>query len=551
MVSIGRYMASIVHGLDYISEHTRIMTRPTKPNALRLPSHTPATWLSSLPVALLAMLLVLCAGPTLADSPDEVFGQVAERARKLAAQPYLSPAPALPEPLRTLSYDQMRDIRFKPAEALWRKEGLPFEAMFFHLGKYVLEPVTIHELVDGQMREIPFSTRLFDYGQNRFDTRRWGDIGFAGLRLHYPLNSPQYKDELIVFQGASYFRALGAGQIYGISARGLAIDTVGGKGEEFPRFTEFWLVRPSAGARETTILALLDSPSASGAYRFVVQPGATTTVDVSARLYLRKPVATLGLAPLTSMFLAGENQPPRGGFRPEIHDSDGLAIHTAQNEWIWRPLINPPHILTTSFALENPRGFGLMQRDRQFASYEDTEARYDKRPSAWIEPQGDWGRGRVELVLLPTPDETHDNVVAYWVPERTPTPGAPLDLRYRLHMQGTQQALPPHGHAVQARRGAGFAPLAADEEHFVIDFAGPALDRLRPDAAVRARIETSANARIEEHTVFRNEGGGGWRLALRLKRQDKQPIELRAYLQHQQDTLTETWNAILPPLPQP
>lgn len=493
-------------------------------------------------------ILIACVLASVANAaaPD-LFAQVAERARVLASRPHDDSKPRLPEALSTMSYDQMRDIRFKPDQALWHQQGLPFEAMFFHLGKYFLEPVRIHEVVDDQIREYPYSRQRFDYGKNRFDTSGWGDIGFAGLRLHYPLNTPQYKDELIVFQGASYFRALGAGQVYGLSARGLAIDTVGGKGEEFPRFTDFWLERPAPGADTVTIFALLDSASAAGAYRFVLHPGETTTVEVQARLYLRQPVATLGLAPLTSMFLSGENQPAPGGFRPEVHDSDGLSIQTASGEWIWRPLVNPDGILTTSFALDTPRGFGLMQRDRQFASYEDLEARYDKRPSAWIEPIGDWGKGRIELVLLPTPDETHDNVVSYWVPERLPAPGESLDIAWRLSMQGARQTLPPHGYTRQSRRGAGFTPLSANEEQFVIDFTGPALDSLQAGAEVRARIETSANARVEEQNVFRNDVTGGWRLALRLERLDKAAMEIRAYLQHQQDTVTETWNAILPP----
>lgn len=502
---------------------------------------------------LLSVCLLLAGGlAALAGSPlaraesDPVFESVSARAAALAAAPWSDPAPDLPDALRTMTYDQMRDIRFRPDQALWHKEGLPFEAMFFHLGKYFLQPVRVHEVVGTEIREVPFSTRLFDYGQNRFDTRNWGDIGFAGFRLHYPLNTTQYKDELVVFQGASYFRALGAGQLYGLSARGLAIDTVGGQSEEFPRFTDFWLQRPGPQDRSITLFALLDSPSASGAYRFEIQPGTSTVVQVRARLFLRKAVATLGIAPLTSMFLSGENQPLPGGFRPEIHDSDGLSIQAANGEWIWRPLVRPDRVLTTSFALQNPRGFGLMQRDRDFRSYEDLEARYDKRPSAWIEPVGDWGKGRVELVLLPAPDETHDNVVAYWVPEKAPEPGQPLELAWCMTMQGEAQAQ-PRGYTLQSRSGSGFTPLVAGEENLVIDFGGPALKALEAGAEVLARIETSANARIEERNVFRNEVTGGWRLALRLARLDKEPVEVRAYLQHQQDTLTETWNAILPP----
>src|SRR5205085_6387853 len=158
---------------------------------------------------------------------------------------------------------------------------------------------------------------------------------------------------------------------------------------------------------QVTVYALLESQRATGAYRFDIVPGAETVVRVQARLYLRAAatqVATLGIAPLTSMFFSGENQPRRGDFRPEVHDSDGLQVATGDGEWLWRPLQNPARMTVTSFAVRELRGFGLMQRDRTFSSYEDTEARYERRPSAWVRPLSDWGPGRVELVQLPTPD---------------------------------------------------------------------------------------------------------------------------------------------------
>lgn len=375
-----------------------------------------------------------------------------------------------------------------------------------------------------------------------------GRSGFAGFRTHYAVNNPQYKDELIVFLGASYFRALGAGQHYGLSARALAIDTVGGNGEEFPRFTEFWIERPAADAKALKIYALLDSPRASGAYQFTIQPGSETAIDVRSRLFLRAGVATLGMAPLTSMFTFGENQPHRTDFRPEVHDSDGLMVATGEGEWIWRPLINPPQTLTTSFTTRNPRGFGLMQRDRNFANYEDTEARYELRPSAWIEPVGDWGPGRVELMQLHTPDETNDNVVAYWVPEKTPALGQAIDLAYKLHLQGDAQQRPPGGWVTQTRAGRGFAELGANEQQFIVDFTGPALAALPPNAAVKAVLSTDANGEIVESNAYRNPATGAWRMTVRIKQlRSTQSTELRGFLQSDTNVLTETWSNILPP----
>jgi periplasmic glucans biosynthesis protein len=493
----------------------------------------------------LAPLLALHAAPAPMD-----FERLSEHARTLAAQPYRPPESRTPEALRSLSYDQIRDIRFKPARALWRNEQLPFELMFFHLGKYQTAPVRLHEISPQGERLLPFNPANFDYGANALATTQWGDLGHAGLRVHYPLNTTTYKDELVVFQGASYFRALAAGTRYGLSARGLAIDTVGAEREEFPRFTDLWVIKPSPQAQTLTVLALMDSPRLSAAYRFEIAPGATTSTTVQARIYLRGkgqlPLHTLGVAPLTSMFTFGENQPSRDDFRPEVHDSDGLMLATGEGEWLWRPLQNPHQPLVTSFATRSLRGFGLMQRDRSFASYEDAEAHYERRPSAWVTPLGDWGPGRVELVQLPTPDESQDNIVAYWVPAQLPTPGQPLNLRWRIDWQGDTQERPPTAWVSQTRVGRGFAALGPNEQQLLVDFTGPTLPTT---GVVGATVSASAPAQITEKTVYRIEATGAWRLAMRVKTLDPtQPVELRAHLTHEDRTVSETWTYILPPL---
>ena len=476
------------------------------------------------------------------------FDELSERARRLAQQPHRASASTLPGELQALSYDQYRDIRFKPERALWRGEGLPFEVMFFHLGKQQTEPVLINEITPQGVRHIGFDRDHFDYGKNRLSPQAWGDVGFAGFRVHFPLKQADYKDELIVFLGASYFRALGAGQHYGLSARGLAIDTVGGEREEFPRFKEFWIRKPEPGATSLTVYALLDSPRAAGAWQFEVKPGGQTLVEGRSRLYLRDSVATLGLAPLTSMYMFGEKQPHPEDFRPEVHDSDGLMVATRSGEWLWRPLVNPRQPLTTSFSMQGLQGYGLMQRDRSFGSYEDAEARYEKRPSTWIEPVGDWGPGRVELVQLPTPDETNDNIVAYWVPERLPAPGQPLELRYRMRWQGDAQQRPPGGWVTQTRSGRGFQQLARNEHQFIVDFTGPKLAALPPRAELQAMVTSGPNGRITERNVYRNEANNSWRMAVRVQQLSTgEPVELRGYLQHGNDILTETWSNIIPP----
>lgn len=495
--------------------------------------------------AILVLLVTLAAMPAGAFGFDDVV----RRAQQLSAASYKAPDKTLPNALAQLSYDQYRDIRYRRDKNLWANAGLPFEIAFFHTGFHFEFPVRIHEVDAHGAHDIEFQPALFDYGANKLDPAALRAGGFAGFRVHYPINTPRYKDEVLVFLGASYFRALGKDQVYGASARGLAIDTAVASGEEFPRFVEFWIVRPALRARSLTIYALLDSPRASGAYQFVLRPGVETLVDVKVRLFLRDKVAKLGLAPLTSMFYFGENQrSATDDYRPEVHDSDGLSIHAETGEWIFRPLVNPKRLLVSSFQLTDPAGFGLSQRDREFDHYEDLEAHYEKRPTVWIEPAQKWGPGRVELVELPTPDETNDNIVAYWVPATIPAPKQPLDFGYRMSWQKEPETRSPQSWVIETRRGLGYSKERDGLIGLVIDFVGPALKDLPFGVRVDAIVSSSDNGKIREQLVQRNEVTGGYRVVLHLQRTaaDK-PVELRMFLRSGDRTLSETWSYLLPP----
>jgi len=503
---------------------------------------------SSLMALVFASVLILASGQAWAWSLDDVAGL----AREQAQTPFKPASPAMPAELANLDYDGYRDIRFNAASTLWRTDKLPYETNFFHVGRNS-ESVRINEITPQGIRPIPYNPADFNFGNNKVSPQTWGDIGYGGLRTFSNLNAADYKDELVVFSGASYFRALGTGQRYGLSARGLAVDTSGASKEEFPRFTEFWLEKPTTDAKQLTVYALMDSPRMTGAYRFDIKPGEQTVTEVNARIFMRatdKPVATLGLAPLTSMFFFGENQPHSGDFRPEVHDSDGLMIATGEGEWLWRPLQNPANPVTTSFSMQSLKGFGLMQRDRAFNSYEDAEARYELRPSAWVTPLGDWGAGRVELLQFATPDETHDNIAAYWVPAKVLEPGQSMDVAYQIAWQGKNQQLPPNGWVTQSRRGTGYSKLDADtlahQTQFVIDFAGPALDALPEGAQVQAIATADANGRVLESNVYKNPATGAWRMTLRVQRLNlAQPVEMRAFLQYNNQTLSETWTNLI------
>jgi glucans biosynthesis protein len=476
------------------------------------------------------------------------FDDIDRRAQALAAAPFKK-GDTLPRELQNLQYDQYRDIRYKRDHFLWHDAGLPFEVAFFHQGWHFDQPVLINVVSANTVREVKFDPSQFDYGATKIDTNALKGLGYAGFRVHYAVNTEKYKDEVLVFLGASYFRSLGKGQRYGVSARGLAVDTGGPSGEEFPRFVEFWIERPARDSRTLTVYGLLDSRRVTGAYRFVLRPGVTTTLEVKARLHLRESITKLGIAPLTSMFYFGENQPgSRQDYRPEVHDSDGLSIHAGSGEWIWRPLANPKRLMVSSFTVTDPGGFGLMQRDRNFSDYEDLEARYGLRPSVWVEPRGKWGAGRVELVQIPSPDETNDNIVAYWVWADPPKPGKAYDVEYRVLWQMTEETRPPVARVTQTRRGRGYVKKPDDSIGFMIDFQGPNLKKLPPGAKLEGVATADDNGEILEHEAYRNEVTGGARLALRMRRIDSnKPVELRAFLRSGNDTLSETWTYALPP----
>lgn len=491
-------------------------------------------------IATCVVALLLLTAETAARADSFSLEQVAARARELAAQPYRDRRKEVPDWMLVgkTTYDQWRDIRFRPAQALWRKEGLPFQVQFFHPGLYYGHSVTINVVENGQVREIPFSTRLFDYGKNDFAGRIPAGIGFAGFRVHYPLKTPEYFDEVIVFLGASYFRAIGRDQLYGLSARGLAIDTVSASGEEFPNFTEFWLVKPALEARQLIIYALLEGPSATGAYAFTVSPGEQTRVDVEARLYFRRKVERLGIAPLTSMFFFGENSRRCfDDFRPEVHDSDGLLLHFDGGEWLWRPLENPASIAVNSFQMHDPRGFGLLQRDRDFADHQDLETHAERRPSAWIVPRGDWGDGRIELIEIPTDTEKNDNIVSFWTPAVIPDPGEERSFAYSIYWYGDDPTRPPGGRAVATRQDAG---TIEGGRRFVVDFAGGALAEKSND--MPEAVVDASGGEVRDVHVVPNPAIGGWRLGFQVVAKEAKPVEMRAYLKRTGDVLTETWS---------
>lgn len=503
------------------------------------PCNAPNLFAKRLRNALVAGSALFClfgAGQIMAFNLDDV----SSKAKDLAGQKYEAPRSNLPTEFRDMKFADYQKIRFLTEKAEWADQKTPFKLSFYHQGMHFDTPVKINEISANNVSEIKYDPNRFDFGDVKFDPKATEKLGYAGFRVLYPINKADKQDEIMTMLGASYFRVVGKGHVYGLSARGLAIDTALPSGEEFPRFSEFWIQQPKPTDKHLVIYALLDSPRATGAYRLTLRPGADTIVDVKARVFLRDKVGKLGLAPLTSMYLFGANQPSKVlNYRRELHDSSGLSIHAGNGEWIWRPLNNPKHLAVSNFSVENPRGFGLLQRGRDFSHYEDLDDRYDKRPSAWIEPKGDWGKGTVDLVEIPTADETNDNIVAFWNPEKQPEPGQPLDFAYRLHWTMDEAALhsPDSAWVQQTLRSTGDVKQSNlirqpdGSVAYLVDFEGPSLAALPENADVRSQVSVGDNAELVENSVRFNPETKGWRLTLRLKIKDpSKATELRAAL---------------------
>ncbi|MFH1094022.1 MAG: glucan biosynthesis protein G [Candidatus Omnitrophota bacterium] len=475
------------------------------------------------------------------------FKDVVAKAQMLSENPFLETSNNVPAELKKIGYDEWRDIRFNPTKSLWAEK--PFSVQFFHLGSLYQESVIINSVNKDNTTNIPFSLDLFDYTQSAHNRLLSTGLGFAGFRVHYPINSAEYADELISFLGASYFRALGKNLAYGISARGLAIDIAELTGEEFPYFREFWIIDPAPKAKEISFYALLESKSLTGAYSFVVHPGEETLVKVKSVIFFRKKIRKLGIAPLTSMFFCGENTKTRISidFRPEVHDSDGLLIQEPSGEWIWHPLINPENLLINSFSGSQPTGFGLFQRDMNFDHYQDLEARYDKRPSIWISPISEWGPGHLELLQIPTENEYNDNISAYWVIDKSFEPGESFEYAYTMNWHAGNRKRSALA-SVESTR------IVAKPESimFIIEFL---LDPLQKDSSAK---DISADIQLNGHSitdsqVIENTVTHGWRLIIhvdldkegildKMLSKHNPPLELRAFLKKENIPVTETWS---------
>jgi periplasmic glucans biosynthesis protein len=459
------------------------------------------------------------------------FDTLLEDAKRLAASPYAPQKSSLPAALDKLSPEQYRSIRFNPDAGIWRAEKLPFRIELLRASYNLQTAVTVSTVEDGIAKDLVATPAMF---QMNAALPAKVSLPLSGFRIRSLINSKKIWDEFLVFQGASYFRAVAKNLLYGLSARGLAVNTGEPTGEEFPAFTHFWVERPAARAKAIVIYALLESESTTGAYKFTVQPGAETYTDVELTLFPRNEMRVVGIAPLTSMFLFDETNRGRlDDYRPEVHDSDGLQITAKGGEQIFRQLANPLKLEVSGFTTQAPQGFGLVQRSRSQADFQDFDAQYERRPSAWVEPKGDWGAGAVELVEIPSGRETNDNIVAFWRPAQPLAAGHPAEFAYRISWINEPIVPKALGRVVATRSG---ASIDRKRRVFLLDIigAGEKLDGLRLDL-------TASAGKISGATLVSNVALQGLRASFEIDPSDAELIELRLRVMRGDTPVSETW----------
>jgi periplasmic glucans biosynthesis protein len=470
------------------------------------------------------------------------FAALRDRAQKLAAAPYAAPEVRAADILDKLDYVAYQQVRFRMDHALWAGGGGPFPIAFFPLGRFHKEPVRVFLVEGGQARELLYSPEFFDIPADSPASALPPDIGFAGFRAM----NQSGRGDWLAFLGASYFRTVGALAQYGLSARGLALNSGLATPEEFPRFTNFWLEAGSKPA-SINIYALLEGPSVAGAYQMTAWRESGVLMEVRAEVFMRNAVERMGIAPLTSMFWYGENNRDQAAdWRPEVHDSDGLAWWAGNEERVWRALANPPAVQTNSFYGDNVHGFGLLQRDREFEHYQDDQVFYHRRPSAWIEPLGPWGAGVVQLVEIHTGDEAHDNVVAYWSPQGKVEAGSSWSYGYRLHWVDEEPFIAETARVVATRIGRGGVPgqpHPPGTHKFAVDFSEGGLAVLPQDVKVFV-FATASRGTISNAAALPVTGTSRWRVFFDLQVTGSDPVDLRMLLQQGGEggpALSETW----------
>ncbi|MFN3892604.1 MAG: glucan biosynthesis protein [Beijerinckiaceae bacterium] len=467
--------------------------------------------------------------------------QVLEMARNLARQPWRKPAPDLPEPFNTLNHDQYASIERKPEAFVWRDQSTGFALEPTPRGFIFGNSLQINVVEDGVARRLAYDPADYNFGKVPAAAER-KDVGFAGFRLWIRGADGSLQD-FLNFQGQGYFQTVGRGQPFGASARALAVRPVDqGKGEEFPYFAAVWIERPVLAANAVVIHALLDSESVTGAFRYTMRPGDATIVDTECTLFTRAAIDNVGIAAMQGTFLFGPVDRRRGDdVRPGVYDVAGVQMHTGKDEWIWRPVANRQTIQLSAFVDENPKGFGVIQRDRDFSLFSDDDNHWEARPSVWTEPLGDWGPGHVTLIEIPAESQVNQNIIVYWRPRAPLAANSETTFSYRQWWAWNPPDRPPLATAWRSRSGrVSGSPPNARRRRFMVEFRGDALADVARNPEITARV-TAAQGSVMSSRLMLARHEKAARVTFDLDAGNEPNMELRLLLESAGKPISETW----------
>ena len=492
---------------------------------------------------------LIAPGAILGPPVDFRAGMVPEMARALSKQPFKPVAIDLPDPFKSLSYEQYDAIKVKPTARIWATEAIGYAIEPLHRGFQFDLPIQLNLVADGHAYRLVYDTSMFDFGKLT-PSPKIGDIGFSGFRVLATRTSADKAPasagtalvdrgtlgEVASFQGSNFFRALAEGQVAGLMARALALKIADPKGEETPIFRSFWIEKPSLVSATMVVHAIIDSDSVVGAFRFTVRAREATIIDTECTLFPRATVDNFGLASMSATHLLGFLDHKRfDDYRPNVSEVCGLQMLTGNNEWVWRPVTNRDTLQISTFVDDKPRGFGCLIRDRAFEDYADEENHWEKRPSLWIEPIGDWTAGGVQLIEIPSQSDANENILCFWRPKEPLRAGSEVAFAYRQFWCWDPPERPDLARAMRSRAGGG-----GRRWRFFVEFQGGVLGDPDRSKGMMPALSASAGA-VTLTKVFADTDGKACRVLFEMDPGSAESAELRLVLQVQGKPISETW----------
>jgi glucans biosynthesis protein len=481
-------------------------------------------------------------GPDIPLGPSVPFapGSVVDQARTLAKKPFVPMSADLPAPFKSLSGDQYNAIHTRPAGRIWGSEQVGFAIEPLHRGFLFTNPVDINLVAQGAAQRLVYDAKLFDFGAVALPAKL-PDIGFSGFRVLVAQNPSDSNDsrfmEVASFQGANFFRALTQGQVPGLVSRALAVRLADPKGEDVPIFRSLWIEKPSLVANALIVHAVIDSETMTGAFRFTIRPGEATIIDTEATLFARAAVDNFGLGTMSATHLLGFMDHRKfDDYRPNVSEVSGLQIYTGAAEWVWRPVTNRDSLQISTFIDNKPRGFGLLIRDRSFEDYSDEDQHWEKRPSLWIEPLGEWGEGGVQLIEIPSESEANDNILCFWRPKQPLAAGSETSFAYRQFWCWDPPERPNLARAMTSSSGRG----TGKRRRFFVDFEGDIFVDPDTSGEIMANL-TTVGGTIASVRLFPSDDKKSVRVLFELDPGNDSSSELRLVLEAQGKRLSETW----------